>query len=255
MFKRLMNIVRGFLGMFISGLEADHPEALIENEKEQLRNQIGKFNENLSNHAGFVEKLNRQIKKLEAQERELTAKIKANYTAGNTKVAGQLASQLQSVKSQLTMQRESYEAAEKQFQSLSKARDVAVQQSQDRIRQLENKISETRMHEAQAELQETAKGMISGIGTSGDSLNRIEALIDEKRDKAAGRSRVAITSGGVDPAGELLLKEAEMDAMNDAALAEFLSMNGMAPSSQIPQSTTTEDDPLAVPQRGMGSME
>ena len=87
-----------------------------------------------------------------------------------------------------------------------------------------------------------------------DTLNRIESMLEEKRDKAAGRSRVAITSGGIDPSGELLLKEAEMDAMNDAALAEFLSMNGMAPSSQLPQSTS-EEDPLAVPQRGMGSME
>lgn len=255
MFKRLMNVIRGFFGLFISGLESANPEALIENEKENLRSSIGKYNENLSNHAGFVEKLNRQIKKLEAEERELTAKIMANYKAGNQKVAGQLASRLQSVKSQLATQKEQYAAAEQQFQSLSRARDVAVQQSQEKIRKLENMVSETRMHEAQAELQETAKGMISGIGTNGDSLNRIEQMLEEKRDKAAGRSRVAITSGGIDPAGDLLLKESEMDAMNDAALAEFLSMNGMAPSSQLPEQTASNEDPVAVPQRGMGSME
>ena len=33
MFKRLMNLVRGFFGLFISGLEKDNPEALIEAEK------------------------------------------------------------------------------------------------------------------------------------------------------------------------------------------------------------------------------
>jgi FixJ family two-component response regulator len=40
----------------------------------------------------------RQIKTLSAKERELTAKITANIKAGNKRVAGQLALQLQTVK-------------------------------------------------------------------------------------------------------------------------------------------------------------
>ena len=253
MFKRLMNVIRGFFGLFISGLEASNPEALIESEKENLRSNIGKFNENLANHAGFVEKLNRSIKKLEQEERQLTAKIKAYINAGNQQLAGQLAVQLQQVKQNLESQREQYAAAEKQFQSLSKTRDSAVKQAQDKLRKLENMVSETRMHEAQADLQEMAKGMIGSTSSMGDGLNRIEGLLEQKRDKAAGRSRVAMTAGGLDEGTDLMMKEAEMNAMGDAALAEFMAMNGM--STSTPQISLEKDDPVSVPQRGMGSME
>jgi len=72
MFKRLMNLIRGFFSLFISGLESSNPEALIEAEKENLRTQISRFNENLANHAAFTERLMRQIKTLSAKDRELT---------------------------------------------------------------------------------------------------------------------------------------------------------------------------------------
>ena len=42
MFKRLMNLIRGFFSLFISGLESSNPEALIEAEKENLRTQIAR---------------------------------------------------------------------------------------------------------------------------------------------------------------------------------------------------------------------
>ena len=43
MFKRLGNLIRGFFGLFISGLERKNPEALLEVEKENLRKQIAKL--------------------------------------------------------------------------------------------------------------------------------------------------------------------------------------------------------------------
>ncbi|MCK9456641.1 MAG: hypothetical protein M0R31_05040, partial [Candidatus Riflebacteria bacterium] len=188
---------------------------------------------------------------LQAKEKELTAKITANIKAGNQKVAGQLAMQLQSVKQQLDDNQSQFTVAEKTFRDLSKSRDIAVKEAQTKISKLETMVSETRMHEAQAELQEMAKGMISGIGSSGDSINRVSSLLEQKRDKAVGRSRVAITSGGMDSTDQVM-KEAEMDAMADAALAEFMAMNGMA-SPSVPE--TIDVEPVSVPDRGMGNIE
>jgi hypothetical protein len=48
------------------------------------------------------------------------------------------------------------------------------------------------------------------------------------------------------------MKEAEMDAMGDAALAEFMAMNGMA-SPSVPE--TIDVEPVSVPDRGMGNIE
>jgi phage shock protein A len=247
MLKRLMNLIRGFFGLFIKGLESNNPEALIEAEKENLRNQISRFNENLANHAAFTERLMRQIKTLSAKERELTAKITANIKAGNKRVAGQLALQLQTVKSQLDENQQQLEIAEKTFKDLERSRDVAIREAQGKIEKLQALVSETQMLEAQADLQEMAKGMIGGIGGSGDTVNRVTELLHERRDKAAGKARVA--AGSYDNT-DMQMKESEQEALGDAALAEFMSMSGMD-TTVTPEDVEVEP----VPERGMGPME
>lgn len=224
MFQRLKNLIRGFLGLFISGLERANPRALIEAEKENLRVQIGRFNDNLANHAAFVERLMRQIKNLEKQELELVAKTGAHLKLGHREVAGKYALQLKQAREQLEENRQQLEQAEQTFQKLVKARDVSVREAQQKIEALKRMMTETEMLEAQAELQEMATGMISSIGGSGDTLSRVEEYLTERRDKAAGRARVA--SSSIDTS-EVELMEAEQEAMGEAALAEFASAYGL----------------------------
>jgi phage shock protein A len=224
MFSRIANLFKGFLSLFISGLERQNPRALIEAEKENLRTQIARFNDNLANHAGFCERLLRQVKNLETQEREYAAKAAANLKVGNRNAAGQYALQLKTVKEQLDENRKQLEAAEDTYKKLVKSRDVAVRDAQDKIEKLKRMMTETEMLEAQAELQEMATGMVTSIGGSGDTLNRVEEYLSERRDKAAGRARVAASS--IDTS-KVELMEAEQQALADAALTEFAAAYGL----------------------------
>ena len=224
MLKRLGNLIRGFFSLFISGLEKANPQALIEAEKENLRAQIARFNENLANHAAFVERLMRQVKNLEKQEQEYAAKAAANLKVGNRKAAGGYALQLKTVKDQLEENRAQLEAAEVTFKKLTKSRDVAVQEARSKIEALKRMLTETEMLEAQAELQEMAQGMITELGGSGDTLNRVEEYLTERRDKAAGRARVA--SSAIDTT-QVELLEAEQEALADQALSEFAAAYGL----------------------------
>jgi phage shock protein A len=224
MMKRIGTLVRGFFSLFITGIEKANPAALIEAEKENLRKQIARFNDNLATHAGFVERLMRQVKNLEAKEKELTARIAANIKAGNRSIAGQMALELQTVKSQLEENRQQLEDSETTYKKLLKTRDVAVSEAQSKIEKLKRMISETEMMEAQAELQEMAKGMVTEIGGSGDTLNRVEEYLNERRDKAAGRARVA--SSTIDTS-QVEMKEAEQAALAEQALAEFETAFGL----------------------------
>lgn len=234
MWRRISNLFKGFVGLFISGLERDNPKALIEAEKENLREQIARFNDNLATHAGFAERLMRQVKNLEKQETQLTAKAAANLKAGNRAVAGQYALQLKTVKEQLEENRQQLEAADSTYKKLVKSRDVAVKEARAKIETLKRMLSETEMLEAQAELQEMASGMISSIGGSGDTLNRVEEYLNERRDKAAGRARVA--SSTIDTTDVEML-EAEQEALADAALNEFAAAYGF----DAPAAETDED--------------
>jgi len=241
MWRRIANLFRGFIGLFISGLERQNPQALIEAEKENLREQIARFNDNLATHAGFCERLLRQVKNLEAQERDLAAKAAANLKVGNRNAAGQYALQLKTVKEQLDENRTQLAAAEETYKKLVKARDVAVHDAQTKIESLKRMISETEMLEAQASLQEMATGMISSIGGSGDTLNRVEGYLTERRDKAAGRARVAAST--IDTS-KVELMEAEQQALADAALNEFAAAYGIeAP----PAEKAAEAAPAAPP--------
>ena len=69
-----------------------------------------------------------------------------------------------------------------------------MRDAQEKIEKLKRMMTETEMLEAQAELQEMATGMIGSIGGSGDTLNRVEEYLSERRDKAAGRARVAAST-------------------------------------------------------------
>lgn len=246
MFKRLGTLIRGFFGLFVTGLEKANPAALIEAEKENLRKQIARFNDNLASHAGFIERLMRQIKTLEQKEKELTARVSANIKAGNRNLAGQIALELQTVKNQLEENRGQLVAAEDTYKKLLKTRDVAISEAQAKIEKLKRLMSETQMMEAQAELQEMAKGMITQIGGSGDTLNRVEEYLNERRDKAAGRARVA--SSTIDTSN-IEVKEAEQAALAEQALAEFEMAYGIK-SAAPEQPSQPETPPNPVKELG-----
>jgi len=253
MWARISNLFKGFLSLFISGLEKQNPRALIEAEKENLRKQIARFNESLATHAGFCERLMRQIKNLESMERDLAAKAAANLKVGNRAAAGQYALQLKTVKEQLEENRTQLKAAEETYQKLVKSRDVAVSEAQAKIESLKRLLTETEMLEAQAELQEMAQGMISSIGGSGDTVARVEEYLTERRDQAAGRARVA--SSSID-SSKVELMEAEQQALADQALTEFAATYGLempaAPAQAAPVAEAAAQAPVAPPTKDMG---
>jgi phage shock protein A len=251
MWQRIRTLFRGFLSLFVTGLEKASPKALIEAEKENLRTQIARYNTNLAQHAGFCERLLRQIKNLEAQEKELAAKAAAHLRAGNREAAGQYALQLQTVKAQLEENRVQLGEAEKTYQNLIQARDITVREAKAKIQKLERMLTETEMLEAQAELQEMASGMISSIGGAGDTLDRVEGYLNERRDQASGRARVA--SSTLDMT-DVRLKEGEQQALADQALVEFASAYGLempAPAAAEPAAATPAA-PAQQPIKEMG---
>ena len=224
MLRRALNLLRGFLGLFISGLEKSNPEALLELEKENLREQIARYNDGLASHAGLCERLMSQIRNLEAEERNLRAKAAANLKAGNREAAGQYALRLQTVQTELQENRGQLEQAETTYRNLVKAREVAVSAARAKIENLKSAITDMRMKKAMAELTEIASGMVSSIGGAGDTLDRLTEMVNEEREKAAGRARVARDQ--LDFSG-VQVKEAEQKALADQALAEFAAREGL----------------------------
>jgi phage shock protein A len=246
MFQRLANLVRGFFSLFVSGLERQNPEALLEVEQENLRKQIGQYNQGLATHAGLCERLISQVRQLESEQRDLRARTAANLRAGNRDAAAQLALRLQTVDRELEENRTQLEQAEKTYRDLVKARDVAINAAKQKIESLKAGISDMKMKKAMAELTEMASGMVTSIGSSGETLDRLGAIVEEERTKAAGRVRVARDS--LDMSG-VMMKDAEQKALADQALAEFAAKEGIPLE---PVAGTTEATAPEAPVKSMG---
>ena len=241
MFKRIANLFKGFIGLFVSDMERKNPEALLEVEKENLRASIAKYNQGLATQAGLCERLSTQIKKGEADEQELRAKASANLRAGNREVAGQYALQLQTVQSQLADNRKQFDTAETTYKELVKARDITINAAKAKLETLKRSIDGMKIQQAMAEMTEMATGMISSIGGSGDNIDRLTEMVEEDREKAAGRARVARDS--MDTSG-IQIKETEQKALADQALADFAAKEGIALEPKTP---VAKGQPIADP--------
>jgi phage shock protein A len=243
MFRRIANLIQGFLGLFVSSIERRTPEALVEVEKENLRKQVAQFNQGLASHAALCERLMAQTKKFETEEQDLKAKAAANLRAGNRDVAAQYALRLQTASRALAENRAQLQQAEETYQNLVKSRDTAVQAAKAKIEALQHSIQDMKTQKAMGELAEMAAGMTTSIGGSGDTLDRLKSMVDEERTKAAGKARMARDMIGTN---DVLMKEAEQKALADQALADFAAREGLAlppgvtaDASSAPASETT----------------
>jgi phage shock protein A len=218
MFRRISNLFYGFFGLFISGLERENPEALLEVEQENLRKQVTKFNSGLAAHAGLVERLIAQVRKLETDENDLRARTAANLKMGDRMAAGRYALRLQTIERELDENRKQMEQAETTYKELVRARDVAISIARQKIESLKSGISDLKMKRAMAEITQMASGMVTELGGSGETLNRLEEMVNEERYKAAGRVRVAVDSLDLH---DVHIREAEQGALAEQALAQF----------------------------------
>src|SRR5262249_40786000 len=107
---------------------------------------------------------------------------------------------------------------------LVKARDVAVNQAKAKIEALKHGIDDLKVKRALAELTEMASGMVSQIGSAGDTLDRLHTMVEEEREQAAGRARVARDAMNT---AEVELKDAEQKALAAQALADFAAREGL----------------------------
>lgn len=237
MLKRLVNLIKGFFGLFISGLEKNNPEVLLENEKENLRKQISEYNSGLVAQAGMCERLRSQTSRQKKEIDELTAKAAAHLKAGNKKLAGEYALKVQNLKEDLQENTEMLTEAEKSYEELKRAMEVAVSSAKEKIEALGRTLSETKIAKATAELNEMAAGLVTKLGGSGDTLNRLEETLNKEKEDAKGRARVAKDSLDLT---DLKQMESERAAMEEIALANLMASSGIVPDDFNPETAEQE---------------
>jgi phage shock protein A len=179
-----------------------------------------------------------QVRKLEQEERELRAKTAANLRAGNRDLAGQQALRLQTVQRELAENRKQVEQAETTYRELLRARDVSIRAAQAKLAAVKSSLDDLKVKKATAELNEMAAGLVTNLGGSGDTLDRLRAMIEEEREYASGRARVARDT--LQSGGDFAIAANEQRALADQALTDFEQAEGLVidtPELRDPQKT------------------
>jgi len=209
-FQRLSKLIKGFLSLFISGLETANPKALLEAEVQALHEAVGNYNKNLARQAALVERLKMQVDREKKEVERTTAKATALFNAKQMDAAGRLALQLKAMKSGLA----DNEAQLKQ-----------ADEAQKRIENIKQKLSRAEIAEAQAQLAEIATATSFDLAGSGATLERLEEKLDERVTEAMGKARVASDAATT---GDWAIKAEEESALEQQALAEFATAMGLA---------------------------
>src|SRR6185295_9657710 len=134
---RLGRLFRGFLGLFISGLEEANPEALMEAARDEFRQKMTQYNLALARMAGVAERLKTQVKAKSLRAQELERRILANHRAGNMELAGTLARELQELKADLTVDSHELKETEEAYDANMRQAKLAQREFEEKVRRLE----------------------------------------------------------------------------------------------------------------------
>ncbi len=224
LFARVGRLFRGFVGLFISGLEESNPEALMDAARQEFREKMAQYNQALARMAGVAERLKGQVKMKTQKAQDLERRILANHSAGNIELAGSLARELQELKADLaTDTAELSESEEAYSQNLRQAK-VVQKEFEDKIKRLEKQLDQVKVKEAQAEAAGALSNATFKVGDLGDTMKTVDEVLQKRYEQAAGKARVAKDLVDMDKVKE---KESESKALEQNALAEFLASQGI----------------------------
>jgi len=234
MFARIGRLFRGILNLFVSGLEARNPEALMEAARQEFRDKMAQYNMALARMAGIAERLKSQIKGKTLRAQELERRILANHNAGNMELAGTLARELQELKADLTTDTQELKETEEAYQANLRQARVSQKEFEDKVRKLETQLSQVKIKEAQAEAAAALGNTAFTVGDLGDTMKTVEEVLAKRYELSAGKARVAKDLVDIEKVVE---RENERKALEQAALAEFLASQGIQ-AAPVPEAAT-----------------
>jgi phage shock protein A len=224
MFGRIGRLFRGFLGLFISGIEEANPEALMEAARQEFRQKITQYNLALARMAGVAERLKSQVKVKAGRAQELERRILANHRAGNMELAGTLARELQELKADLGVDSQELKETEEAYEVNLRQAKLAQREFEDKVRRVEKQLSQVKIKEAQAEAAAALSSTAFKIGDLGDTMKTVDEILQKRYEVSAGKARLAKDMVDMD---QLTEKENERKALEQVALAEFLASQGI----------------------------
>jgi phage shock protein A len=228
MLRRLRNVIRAFLGLFIR--MAEDPKVMLEQYIDDVRSKIPTLRAAAANVIATELKLKAQLEELEAQVADLDKQIIAAVKLGPEyeAEAKMLIAAKATAETSLIETRSQYESAKAASEQARKALDDARLEVERRVREARALISQQEM----ANMQEELAGLMASFEI-GDQSDVLERARDRVRDRAAqAQARVQLATKDVD-ARLRDIKRATAQIGVDEQLREYKRQLGMLPEEPV----------------------
>jgi phage shock protein A len=228
MLRRLRNVIRAFLGLFIR--MAEDPKVMLEQYIDDVRSKIPAMRSTAASVIATELKLRAQIEELESQVGDLDRQIIAAVKLGPQyeAEAKMLIAAKATAEHSLAETRDQYGTAKTASEQARKALDDARLEVERRVREARALISQQEM----TRMQEELSGLMASfeIGDQSDVLQRAR---DRIRDRAAqAQARVELATKDVD--SKLRdIRRATAQIGVDEQLREYKRQLGMLPEEPV----------------------
>jgi phage shock protein A len=246
MFKRLMRVLKSWMGFFISF--AEDPEVMLQESIEEMRNTLPRLNQILVTTRATVIRLEQEKDELAKKERALTRSIQAALQDGSPearKIAEADAMTLQQVRAELQATLEQLEAASNAFSNAQLTVSDIKEKLRLKIEQCRRAIAESK----KAEVMKSAANALAELDTYGTAATADKYLEEIKQKVAESKASVEVATGGLDTeriklerkareiqAASILSEfEVEMGLKSPDAVREAAPFPEAAPAQQQPQ--------------------
>ncbi len=233
---KIFTAISAFFNKIANALWEADPHAILQLEVDRATEQIQVARQGLERYRGLVERVSMQVAAEKQNVQRLEGQIRSHLQAGNREVAGQLAVQLQQVKTDLANN-------EQQLAMHSEAYNnnlLKLQQGQKDIATLRQKASrlkaELQMAKAEAEIARVAEAVSeSAMPNFSTKIGQATELMQEQIAKHRGEARVAadMSSRGVE---DIKAQQAAEAAMGENLLRQFEVELGLVNAESAPQS-------------------
>jgi len=239
MWKRFMNVIRSFFGIFIRGLE--DPERMLQQYIDDMRSQVPKLNNTVAEVMKTEILLRGQIEQLEKKIADLDARVLAAV-----KLGPQYEAEAKTLIAAMETAKEDLEDTKAQHETASKAAEQAKLSREDYLHGMQQKIAEAMRlisQAKQAKMQEQLSSLMTSfeVGDTTDTLERMKAKVEERAAKA--QARVELSTTGVD-ARMRDIQRATAQIGVEEKLLEYKRQLGLAPAEE-PAEVEKKMEPVA----------
>lgn len=247
MFKRLMRVLKSWMGFFISF--AEDPEVMLQESIEEMRNTLPRLNQILVTTRATVIRLDEERVELEKKERSLMSSIQAALREGSPearKIAEADAMTLQQVRQELVATREQLETAKSASDNAQLSVADIKEKLRLRIEQARRAIADSK----KAEVMKSAADALAELDTYGTAATAEKYLEQIKQKVAESKAAVEVATGGLDT-DRIKMERKARELQAQSILSEFEVEMGLKKPDAVREAAPFPESsaPQAQPQR------